>query len=925
MDAKRRQGRVRGLLEGFRGVEPLKRLFWSELGYDRRNDHLSMRGWPEGASGALAEEPEILASGAGDGFEVIHCRLADTLLVGSERLVISRLLSEGHDRALFVFSDRDRERWHFVNARYSAGEDRRRVFRRITIGPEEEHRTASERIAMLDLEAIAANARKDPEDLSTLDIQSRHDEAFNVEPVTNEFFREYARVFGRVEALIEGIQDPERGRLFTQRLFNRLMFLAFIQKKGWLRFGESRDYLNALWRDYRNDEHSENFYRDRLKLLFFTGLNTPNEVDVRGINQGGYTRDLIGDVPYLNGGLFEREPDGTDDEDAAVSVPDEAVALILSDLFGRFNFTVTESTPLDMEVAVDPEMLGKVFEELVTDRNDKGAYYTPKSVVSFMCKEVLKGHLGGHEALIDEHDISNVNLQEARNLLGKLAEIKVVDPACGSGAYLLGMVQELHVLNGLLDTRAQGTPRADYDRKLEIIQNNVYGVDRDDFATNIARLRLWLSLVVDYDGDDPQPLPNLDFKIEAGDSLTAPDPSGAMQMDLSRGSSIQDLFALKTSYLKADGEEKKRLRRQIEQIKQEISAWIHPDGDVEGFDWQVEFAEVFAEGGFDAVIANPPYGLSVGDNVRDLYFDRRADGPQSKDSYGIFMARALQLLRSGGQFSFIVSDTWRTIKSHKPLRKRLLEQTTVAHVLDLPQWIFGATVNTCILTLAKGKPPEGHNLVAGDLRSIRQGDWGTLEKNLTTVAGHIVDMQTTTYAHYAYSQDLIATHQGLTFFIGSPHLYELMSDERFERLGDVATIRTGLQTGDNEYYLRKRNKARGGYQILDEDKLLTEQDIASLTDEERRDGVDPAKYGGRCFVPYDKGGESDTEGGWLPNYNVPTQYFIDWSRTTVQRLRKATIADYKRRKGLDNKVKPRDETTRAAVISWTLAICKERG
>ncbi len=102
---------------------------------------------------------------------------------------------------------------------------------------------------MLDLEAIAAGARKDPEDLSPLDIQSRHDEAFEVDPVMNEFFSEYARAFGRVEALIQGIADPERGRLFTQRLFNRLMFLAFIQKKGWLAFDGNHDYLNALWRD----------------------------------------------------------------------------------------------------------------------------------------------------------------------------------------------------------------------------------------------------------------------------------------------------------------------------------------------------------------------------------------------------------------------------------------------------------------------------------------------------------------------------------------------------------------------------------------------------------------------------------------------------------------------------------------------------
>lgn len=201
----------------------------------------------------------------------------------------------------------------------------------------EEHRTASERIAMLDLDGL--------DGASTLAIQTHHDEAFAVKPVTNEFFREYARV----ESLVEGIAEDatERRHLFTQRLFNRLMFTAFIQKKGWLRFDGDANYLPALWRAYRHDEHDENFYRDRLKLLFFTGLNTLNEVDVAGINDGGYTSEVFGDVPYLNGGLFERNEDDNDD---AIAVPDAAIETILEDLFGRFNFTVTESTPLDVEV-----------------------------------------------------------------------------------------------------------------------------------------------------------------------------------------------------------------------------------------------------------------------------------------------------------------------------------------------------------------------------------------------------------------------------------------------------------------------------------------------------------------------------------------------------------------------------------------------
>ena len=179
-------------------------------------------------------------------------------------------------------------------------------------------------------------------------------------------------------------------------------------------------------------------------------------------------------------------------------------------------------------------------------------------------------------------------------MLQRIADIKVVDPACGSGAYLLGMLQELRSLNGCLDTRAQGTPRADYDRKLEIIQSNVYGVDKDEFAVNIARLRLWLSLVVDYDGDDPPSLPNLDFKIEAGDSLTAPNPEKASELRL-QADLINQYRDAKARYMVASRrEDKVPLREEISNLRTAIASWAHADASVDGFDWPVEFAEVFA-------------------------------------------------------------------------------------------------------------------------------------------------------------------------------------------------------------------------------------------------------------------------------------------------------------------------------------------
>jgi len=738
--------------------------------------------------------------------------------------------------------------------------------------------------------------------------------AFDVEKVTREFYREYRRVFEHVEALIEGFDNSESKRLFTQQLFNRLMFITFVQKKGWLKFDSQTNYLPAIWNAYSSESDSNtNFYRDRLRLLFFTGLNTPNDVNIVDINRNGVLQKLIGDVPYLNGGLFEEDDD---DRNPDIFIPDECIEAILNDLFNRFNFTVTESTPLDIEVAVDPEMLGKVFEELVTGRNEKGSYYTPKTVVSFMCREAIKGYLGGYEELVDEHDTGSISISEARQLLRKLSQITVCDPACGSGAYLVVMLHELHELYRLLDTRAEEvTARDNYQRKLAIIRNNLYGVDIDSFAVNIAQLRLWLSLAVEYRGDRPEPLPNLDFKIEVEDSLTAPDPQVGVKPGF-RVELIKQYKEKKDAYLQPHSlGEAHTLLQEISQLRQLIADWTHPGVEVEGFDWAVEFAEVFANGGFDVTIANPPYGIKCDDPLRFHYFPRQKnEDPQSKDSYGLFIARALQLLKPGGFFTFIISDTWRTIRSHRPLRAKLVQDTTVLHVLDLPSWIFEATVNTCILSLRKQLPLDEHNLIAVDLRNLSAGDWTALEANLAAVAMQIPDVQTTTYARYTYPQSLISSNDNSSFFIGSPKLYRVLSDESFVRLDDLADIKQGLATADNKYYLRKSADAHGSYDTVDSSELLTEHETSNLTESEKRNGIDPAKYGGRHLVRYDKGGESDADAGWLPNYYVPTRYFIDWSKKAVQRLRTATIADGKRRKGETHRIRASDETTRAAVI-----------
>ena len=209
----------------------------------------------------------------------------------------------------------------------------------------------------------------------------------SVQPVTDEFFNDYKESYDRTVASLSTSIKREEAEEFTQILFNRLLFIHFISKKGWTTWKGSPDYLRALWTDYQRNWEQTNFHSDRLAVLFHQGMNTPEE------ERDPETESIIGQVPFLNGGLFDRNELDT----RGVQVDDDIISRIIGPegLFSQYNFTVMEATPLDTEVAVDPEMLGKLFEETVNERHSNGAYYTPRPVVAFMCREAIKGYLEG--------------------------------------------------------------------------------------------------------------------------------------------------------------------------------------------------------------------------------------------------------------------------------------------------------------------------------------------------------------------------------------------------------------------------------------------------------------------------------------------------------------------------------------------------
>jgi hypothetical protein len=533
--ARDTETRVHDILRQLRSLDKARELF-AELNYDPLHDLVSRKGWGESVANTLAEDPQIIA--CHNDFKIIYARLnSDSLSLGDERSAINKLLKE-YPYLLCLFSDKHQEQWHFINVKYDEEIKKRRLFRRITVGPGERLRTAIERLSMLDLERV----RPDLVGIYPLDIQTCHDEAFDVEVVTREFYNTFVELFHQLKNEIAGNNPTYRDEAATeaQMILNRLLFLYFIQKKRWL--DNNPHYLYERFQEYHaKDPAGHRFYSDFLLRLFQKLSNEQLEF-----------KDL-GDVPFLNGGLFEIEPFASK-LPFDLKISNRAFRDVFENLLERFNFTVREDTPLDIEVAIDPEMLGRIFENLILQlerdrdlRKMTGSYYTPRVIVHFMCQQSLKEYLAS-EGRIDPTKLEMllelnppdqledwqvdllkdiVSIAEAQTLRDLAKRVLVLDPAVGSGAFLVGMLHETLTLIKYMDVREHGPEyiarrNYDYELKRDIIENCLYGVDILEQAVRICELRLWLSLVVDYDrqpGEEVPPLPNLSYRVKQGDSL----------------------------------------------------------------------------------------------------------------------------------------------------------------------------------------------------------------------------------------------------------------------------------------------------------------------------------------------------------------------------------------------------------------------
>jgi len=595
-------------------------------------------------------------------------------------------------------------------------------------------------------------------------------DAFSVEALSKEFFDEYREHYADIVEYITGkryvkekgkwvektihepcheifnqfvavYKDPEKTvRDYIKKLMGRLVFLQFLQKKEWM--GVPSDRQDWKGGDTRFLQNKFNEFAD--KDNFIDGFLEPlfNDLNTNRQDNNDLASPKVGNgikIPFLNGGLFQ-----LDEEDCSnIHLPQHLLGDVL-EFFERYNFTIDENDPNDAQIGVDPEMLGRVFENLLEDNKDKGAFYTPKEIVQYMCQESLIAYLQtGIDDEANKESIRQFVLTHEAEHLGSMAEdisikllnVKICDPAIGSGAFPMGLLRQLYLCQCAIHPDLEEKNAADIKR--HIIQNNIYGVDIEKGAVDIARLRFWLSLIVDE--ETPRFLPNLDFKIMQGNSLLEQykgvDLSKMTTLSTEQGGGTQltwfdkelDILRfdlrekLNEYYNCSDHQRKEQLKQEIiENVKQQLREQSinvdFGDLDLSANDqftlWHTWFYDVFSQGGFDIVIGNPPYISAPTQMADKILAEQRERIIKSKkfkslylrwDLYIPFIEIGLQLNCLNGVSAMIVPFPLTNQQYAKIIRMIITNEEDLIELADLngTKIFENATVSNCIPIIRK--------------------------------------------------------------------------------------------------------------------------------------------------------------------------------------------------------------------------------
>ncbi|MDD1446026.1 N-6 DNA methylase [Dolichospermum sp. ST_sed8] len=738
-----------------------------------------------------------------DGIErqiaVYEVTLADGIILERNRVGLRNLLRKfwkNIDAAFIVYHHPESVNWRFTYVSELTGYDAEGEFIQIKTEPKrytyilgegESIRTAVERF-----ERIINKGNK----VSLEDVK----EAFSVEKLSKTFFEKYKEHYnnfceyiisqpGISQTIFNG--DEKAIRDFSKKLLGRIVFLYFIQKKGWLGVPENEDWGKGdhhfLTNQFQSFPHKELFYLEFLSVLFFDTLNTKRPNDLIELVKNQPYR-----IPYLNGGLFEED----NSNHRNLIFPDHLFANLFNS-FDQYNFTIYEDDPLDHTIAVDPEMLGHIFENLLEDNKDKGAYYTPKEIVHYMCQESLIEYLNTYCLNCDFSDLGITLIEETqkelitqfikkkeinigileksskskesskswfRHLNIALDNVKICDPAIGSGAFPMGLLHEIFTAKQTLHTFEFGNT-TNFNAsgvKLNIIQNSIYGVDIERGAVDIARLRFWLSLIVDE--PKPKALPNLDYKIVVGNSLVSKFGDDIIDIDwemkdAKQGSLLVDVYqpdeilrkiSEKQKQFFSPDSDKKTLAADIRDLKidllisqlelmiktkgmetkptgtgktltknteiylqtvgwkqniKELKALKNKsDESLNFFDWKLDFPEVMNQQvvenvGFDIVIGNPPYGAKL--SALDIKFFKEKYQIKTSETAILFIERGISLNKENGIKTYIIPKSFTFASNYSDIRDFV--QKEIALIADCGKAFENVKLEACIISIHKGK------------------------------------------------------------------------------------------------------------------------------------------------------------------------------------------------------------------------------
>jgi adenine-specific DNA-methyltransferase len=681
------------------------------------------------------------------GSKIQHSRVAIKQFIASEAMTFT------HAFILFHYDNEAQRPWRFSYVY----KERTTVATRATakrytyvFGKDYRSRTAVERFLEL------ARSSKTDKDFA---------EAFSVEALSDEFFDRYRELYADFVQYLTGKRyvkesgkwvektihapNPQLAtsfegsdklvRDYIKKMFGRIVFLYFLQRKGWL--AGNRQYMHDL---FYLSELQDNFLDGVLEPLFFGVLNTRPEhrsADVASLPDSNK-------IPYLNGGLFQQD----EIDERTCTIPADYFKRLF-DFFDQYNFTIDENDPEDAEVGIDPEMLGRIFENLLEDNKDKGAFYTPKEIVEYMCRESIIAYLlngipeRSHELIrnfVETLDADTLNDEQRKYLAKKLVDVKICDPAIGSGAFPMGIVNilsKVYLALGLVRDRSK--------MKRHIMEQNIYGVDIEKGAVDIARLRFWLAMVVD--ANEPEPLPNLHFKIMQGNSLLesykGKDLTRLTKVNIGEPGSLglqnDDaellISSLANYYSESDHGERAKIfndiinnvRRQIFELTQSEDFMKDVDdlsANDKFFLWHTWFADVFANGGFDIIIGNPPY-LKEG-RANKAIFEAVKDSPyyQGKmDIWYMFACLGIDMLKSDGNLCFIATNNWVTSSGAKKLRQKINTDAQIIQLCDFKDYMIfkTASIQTMIMQFKKNNAEQSYqfdlrNLLGSELEDVVQ-------------------------------------------------------------------------------------------------------------------------------------------------------------------------------------------------------------